>query len=181
MQLATKKYADGLFYPYRKQIHYWDTVDELLGLNKGVIIMDEAQVYFNSRSWADADIRLQYKLQQHRKDGLDIWGTVQHERRLDSVMRELVTKYYQCKKFFGSREGAKYPYGIIRVAVYYPEDVERVGRKKIFSEWYAIKKRYVDAYDTNKKIELREEHRLLKHRIYYCPVCKKEEIKHTKI
>ena len=173
-----KKYANGLFYPYQKQIHYQETVDELLGLNKGVIIMDEAQVYFNSRSWADADIRLQYKLQQHRKDGLDIWGTVQHEKRLDAVMCELVTKYYQCKKFFGLREGAKHVFGWIRIAVFYPEDVEKVGRKKIFSEWMLIRREFVDSYDTNKKIELKEEHRLLKHKVYYCPVYEKKEIKH---
>lgn len=170
---------NSLFYPYKEQIHFWETTDELTGINEGVIIMDEAQVYFNSRAWADADVRLQYKLQQHRKDGLDIFGTVQHEKRLDTVMRELVSHYYQCNKFFSSRENARKVFGIIRVSVYYPEEIQKVKREKAWGEWYLIRKKYVDLYDTNKKIETKEEFKPLKHTEYFCKICDKKEIKHT--
>lgn len=175
-RLVTEK--GSLFYPFRKQITYWETADELIKIEKGVILMDEAQVYFNSRRWNDLDIRLQYKLQQHRKDGLDIWGTVQSETRIDPVMRELVTQYYLCHKLFGSKEAAKFVFGLIKVGVYYPEDIKRVTSTHVFSEWYYIRKRFVKLYDTNTKISLEDKVRPMKHVEYECPKCGEKKTSH---
>ena len=156
------------FEPYKKQIHYWETTEDLINLEQGVILLDEAQVWFNSRTWQDLDIRLQYKLQQHRKDGLDIWGSVQHESRLDPVMRQLITHYYMCNKIISSRENAKKVWGIIRVSVYYPEDIGKAQRVPAYGEWFLIRRRFVDAYNTNAKIKVEERERPLKHIVHKC-------------
>lgn len=153
-------------------LHYWDSSMELSAISKGVIIMDEAQVYFNSRKWEALDEKLQYKLQQHRKDGLDIWGTVQHESRLDVVMRELVSRFFHCTKVFGSSENAKKPWGFIRMAEYLTEDMKREKRRHIDARWYAIKKEYCESYDTLAKIENKiSEDNIIAVYFKVCPHC----------
>jgi len=137
-----------------QNLHYWRDPKDLVGIENGVIVMDEAHVYFNSRLWAEFPIELQYKFQQHRKDGLDIWGTVQNEARLDVVIRELVTSFYQCVKMFGSGEGASTPWGLIRVAQYAPEDIKSIRGQPKAVEWYWIKSKITRFYDTLGKIEI---------------------------
>ena len=170
-----------LIAPYKERVFYWKEADELVKIESGIILMDEAQVYFNSRKWSELDPRMQYKLQQHRKDGLDIWGTCQNEARIDTVMRELVTHYYLCNKFFGSREGAKRVWGLIRCAIFYPEEIKKTQRRHIVSEWYTIRKKFCEVYDTNAKISYdQEEVYPWKHKKYFCSVCKKEEVVHLR-
>lgn len=166
------------FYPYKKKIHFWHTIEDLIKIENGIILMDEAQIFFNSRAWADLDPRMQYKLQQHRKDGLDIWGTVQSETRLDSVMRELVSYYYKCGKMFGSKEFSKHPYGLIRVFAYFPEDIQKVQARHRFSEWHWISKRGCLAYDTEAKIEFENFERPLRHIEYKCAECGEAKVVH---
>jgi len=133
-------------------LHPWKNSAELSAIKQGVIIMDEAQIYFNSRKWDSLDENLQYKLQQHRKDGLDIWGTVQHESRLDVVMRELVSRFFRCSKLIGSGEGSKTPWGVIKMLEYNPEDMQKKAKEGIDRKWFFIKKEFCDAYDTLEKI-----------------------------
>lgn len=153
-------------------LHYWDNHSELVGIRSGVIIMDEAQVYFNSRKWEALDERLQYKLQQHRKDGLDIWGTVQHESRLDVVMRELVGRFYRCEKVLGSKEDVAKPWGFIKMAEYLPEDMKKDRKEAIDLRWFAIKKEFCEAYDTLAKIENKQpEGNIITIQFKVCPHC----------
>ena len=82
------------------KLSYYTKISDILKVKNGIIVMDEAQIYFNSRNWEVLDERLQYKFQQHRHEGLDIWGTAQNIKRLDVIVRELVSNYYECKKLF---------------------------------------------------------------------------------
>jgi len=106
-------------------LRYWSSIEELLEVENGLIIMDEAQIYLNSRLWELLPQQFQYKLQLHRHDGLDIYGTVQHEARLDVVMRELVSMYIQCT--FWRFHPLPFPRSnMILQRAYYPEDVKSV-------------------------------------------------------
>lgn len=133
-------------------VHYYNKMSDLINLERGVVLMDEAQIYFNSRKWETLDERLQYKFQQHRKDGLDIWGTVQDIRRLDVIVRELVSHYYECSKLIASDEFSVKPWGIIRVTRYEVRDHDKIRRRFLSREWFLIKKKYVDSYNTLEKV-----------------------------
>lgn len=158
-----------------RNLHYWSKPQDLLGLDKGIVAMDEAHVYFNSRDWANFDKDLQRKFQQHRKDGLHIWGTVQHEARIDVIIRELVNAYYQCTKWFGSSEESKNPYGLIACSQFYPEDVatqqSRSRASPNFTEWYWIKPSICRFYDTLAKIDLPQMEGEIAVRARICPHC----------
>lgn len=136
-------------------IKYYTKISELIDIKKGVILMDEAQIYFNSRNWEALDERLQYKLQQHRKQGLDIWGTAQNVKRLDVVMRELVSNYYECR--FVSLPFLKF----VIVREYDIKDAEKADdRRASFSfELHLLKQSIYDRYDTYAEISKDQEDR----------------------
>lgn len=61
--------------------------------------MDEGHIYMNARKWEKLPEEFQWKLFQHGKDRIDIVMTVQSQRRLDTVARELVDYWYNCSRF----------------------------------------------------------------------------------
>ncbi len=154
-----------------KKLFYYDNPKDLEKVSQGIILMDEAQVYFNSRKWSSLNEKLQYKLQQHRKDGLDIWGTVQHEARIDTIFRELVSVFYKCTKVIGSSESAKNIWGLIRVAQYYPEDLKRDNKNEISSEWVFLRRHICDFYDTLRKIDIPSSENVISIMYERCPTC----------
>lgn len=81
------------------KLYFWKDVSDLMSIRHGEILMDEAQIYLNSRKWSSLPPELMYKLQQHRKQGLNIWGAVQNIKRIDTVCRELVNSVFVVKRF----------------------------------------------------------------------------------
>lgn len=104
--------------------------------------MDEAQIYLNARRWKDLPEEWEYKLQQHRKEGLHIFGSVQDLKRADTVLRELVGEYYECHKIFG----------IILVHEYNIKDAGLKKRKSLWTSVYLLRKKFYQSYDTLEKI-----------------------------
>jgi len=127
---------------YIKNLRYWQTINDIKQVQNGVILMDEAQIYFNSRKWSELPDQWQYKLQQHRKEGLSIYGSVQNLRRLDTVMRELVSNYFECKKLFH----------LIFVREYNIEDAGKKQRSPLWLSIVPLRKKIYKKYDTLEKI-----------------------------
>ena len=180
LQQGKKVYANFKLNYEGKNLIYWTKPSELTKIEQGIILMDEAQIYFNSRKWEDLDEQLQYKLQQHRKDGLDIWGTTQHEARIDVLMRELVSSFFVCKKIFGSKEGAKKPWGLILMSHYYPEEMKSIKKSNSFFDidFIWIQKKVCNFYNTKEKIRP-EEKPTLTHHEKFCPTCNAIKTTHT--
>lgn len=77
--------------------------EEILLLRKGIIILDEGQIWFNSRNWAAMSEDMQMKFQQHRHDDLHVWILTQNAKRIDLVVRELIVRYARTTKLWGIR------------------------------------------------------------------------------
>lgn len=166
----------GLFgkHKWRGNFYRWDCIGAINNIQKGVILMDEVQAYFNSRKWKEIDEEQTKKLQQHRKDGLHIWGTVQHFERIDKVYRELANYYHNCNKVVGnqfthwkpiraiSKKIGK-PWGLIRIETFEPRDLIRATEKPEFFDvvspigksYLAITKKWADSYDTTQSVARR--------------------------
>ncbi len=128
---------------YNKYLHYWERVNDFVKIKRGIILIDEAQIYFNSRNWSALPPRVQYKFQQHRKHGLDIYGAVQNVKRVDTIIRELVNRVYQIKKVGR----------LFIVNQYDIEDIDRAKRKSIWTSAYFLNKKLADCYDTYAEIQ----------------------------
>ncbi len=135
------------------RVKYYGSITELVHLRDGIILMDEAQVYLNSRKWESLDESFIYKLQQHRHHGLHIYGTVQNVKRLDVVMRELVSNYYECH--FINLGFLKY----VLVREFDIKDAEKPDdRRKSFGfSLSLVRKEVFDLYDTFGDVELMTE------------------------
>lgn len=121
-QKILRKYADKLF--------YIESLEDIITLREGKVVLDEVQTYLNSRNWDKLDIRFQLLLQQHRKRGLDIIGATQSIKRADVVFRELVQVFYRIRKVIAFR----LPYTTLAFGFFYlrefdPDDIESGGAK----------------------------------------------------
>jgi hypothetical protein len=125
-------------------VYYWTDIIQLIPVKQGEIIIDEAQIYMNSRDWKNLPKIMQYKLQQHRKQGLNIHGAVQNVRRIDTVARELVNSVYQCKILLGR---------LFFVKEYDIEDIDKETRKSYSISLYFLNKKLANCYDTLQEID----------------------------
>jgi len=161
-------------------VHYYNDPAMLRNAEAGLILMDEAHIYFNSRKWDSLDERVQYKLQQHRKDGLDIIGAVQSEARLDIVFRELVAEWKHCRKILSSGEMAKHPWGFCIVSKFDPNDMKSAKVKRQgFPEIVRIKKEITSFYDTLQKIPIPENAGWKPAQVKVCDECGSKHFKAT--
>lgn len=161
-------YADQ---PQPQNLHYWREPRDLLAIDKGLIVMDEAHVYFNSRMWTEFPIEVQYKFQQHAKDGLDIIGTVQHEARIDVVIRELVQEWIWITRLFGSARDTDFVFGAFIANHYYPEDLTKANSKPWSREWHWYVKSVARYYDTLAKIDRPEDADISYIKMKVCSSC----------
>lgn len=125
------------------ELKYYDSVNDFYRAENGVFFMDEIQMYFNARLWATMPIQVQWKLQQHRKDGLDIWGTTQNIKRVDPVVRELVNSLFPVKK-------------IGKLFIWNEYDVVDIDKEKRVSfqrGYFWLDKKICDSYNTYQKVK----------------------------
>lgn len=164
-------------------IHYYKEFDELIAVKNGVILMDEAQIYLNCRFWDKLDPSFQYKLQQHRKHGLDIWGTVQSVNRLDVIFRELVSNYYEVKKVgTGEKKGGglpKHPFGFFILREYDIKEANKIKRKPFLITLLLMRKKILGFYDTFKDLGFRSVDQvddIISVKMYICPTCGAQKV-----
>jgi hypothetical protein len=125
------------------EIFYWQDILDIVPIKEGEIIIDECQIYMNSRKWKDLPLPVQYKLQQHRKHGLNIHGAVQNVKRIDSVARELVNSIFECKKVMGR---------VFICREYDIEDIDKQKRSSYSTSIYFFRKKLANCYDTLQEI-----------------------------
>lgn len=173
-----------------KLLFYWRNIHEWEHMESGNILVDEAQRYFNARRWAELSEDTETKLQQHGKDNLNIWGTVQHYRRIDVALRELVEVWTDVETILGNPDNRKPFLGLKIIKYTSVEGIEYfepyIAQKinpnstieiPIHTKRKLFRKKYGNAYDTLQKIGKSESMPLV-HKVRTCPICGKEEIKH---
>lgn len=132
------------YYPNGKEpiswghVYYWKNVRDLMAIKSGEIFIDEAQIYLNSRDWKSLPSELMYKLQQHRKQGLNIWGAVQNVKRIDTVCRELVNSIFELRRV--SYLFVQQEFDI--------EDIDKTKRHCYSRKFFLFDKKLASCYDT---------------------------------
>jgi hypothetical protein len=62
---------------------------DFLAARDGLVLIDEMNLWLPARVWQAVPGAMLWKLGQVRKEGLDLWWTSQHPKRVDPVVREL--------------------------------------------------------------------------------------------
>jgi len=139
-------------------IQEWTEPEMLVKQTQCDIIWDEIATHLDSTQWANVPLDLKRFLQQHRKRGIDIYGTTQSFGMVDISMRRLVDSVYVCSKIFGSRNPSptkpevKHIWGLIWLTEIDANTADDDKPKKIGWDWLVINRNLVDVYDTLQEI-----------------------------
>jgi len=83
-------------------IEYWADPGQLVKLRDVDVVWDEIATHLDSTQWQNMSLELKRWLQQHRKYGIEIYGTTQDFAQIDKSMRRLTSDLLLLTKIFGS-------------------------------------------------------------------------------
>ena len=119
-------------------LYFWSELKQFKEIYDGLIIMDEAQTYFNAHRWKEMTEEDEIKLQQHRHHGLDIIGAVQDFNSTNTTLRRLTQEIIIVHKFFKFFISKQYE----------PQDYDLKTKKSLKTKIYKFDKKIANAYDT---------------------------------
>lgn len=73
--------------------------NEVLNLSDGCVCLDEAHMWFSSRAWQGQSTEDLALFQQHRKEGIDLFYSVQDPARVDTAIREVTQVFVRLSRF----------------------------------------------------------------------------------
>jgi len=82
----------------------WTELRELVALRDCDVVIDEIATYFDARHWEHMTLEMRRWLAQHRKFGIEIYGTAQDFAQADKAFRRLTSDLLYLTKLIGSRD-----------------------------------------------------------------------------
>lgn len=144
---------------YEGYIRYWNDPLELVTLRDCDIIYDEIATHLDSTQWQNTPLEVKRFLQQHRKRGIDIYGSTQNFGMVDISMRRLTDVLHLCTKIMGSRNPAptkpevRFIWGLIWITELLPESFDKEKPEVKGHDWLFITKKLCQVYDTTQEIQ----------------------------
>lgn len=87
---------------FKEYIVYWTDLRQLTKLRDADVLIDEVATYFDARLWETLSLEMRRWLSQHRKFGIEIYGTTQDFAQVDKAFRRLTSNLLYLTKLFGS-------------------------------------------------------------------------------
>lgn len=123
-------------------------IEPLMEFRDGLLLIDEINVVFPSRLWQTAPGTMLYFWAQGRKRGVEVRWTSQHERRVDTVIREVTHYVHHCRAIalFGRPRW-------VRTQTYFPGEGDASSEKarrsrRVRSRFHRIPKSLLSTFDT---------------------------------
>jgi len=85
-------------------IENWTDLRQLTPLRDVDVAIDEIATYFDARLWETLSLEMRRWLAQHRKFGIEIYGTAQDFAQTDKAFRRLTSNLFLLRKLIGSRD-----------------------------------------------------------------------------
>lgn len=98
------KLAQDIEDEFKGYIQYWTELRQLTPLRDCDVIIDEVATYFDARLWETLSLEMRRWLAQHRKFGIEIYGTSQDFAQVDKAFRRLTSDLLYLTKVMGSRD-----------------------------------------------------------------------------
>jgi len=96
--------SDQVASEFSEFIEYWTDLRQLTPLRDCDVIIDEVATYFDARLWETLSLEMRRWLAQHRKFGIEIYGTSQDFAQVDKAFRRLTSDLLYLTKLVGSRD-----------------------------------------------------------------------------
>lgn len=144
-------------------IVYWRDLRELTPLRDCDVVIDEVATYFDARLWETLSLEMRRWLAQHRKFGIEIYGTAQDFAQVDKAFRRLTSDLLYITKIAGSRDisatrpNPKYIWGISLVreldATIYDEQKSKFAGRGL-PKFMFITRQLTQIFDTRAEVHL---------------------------
>jgi len=145
------------------QIKYWTDLRQLTPLRDVDVAIDEIATYFDARLWETLSLEMRRWLAQHRKFGIEIYGTSQDFAQTDKAFRRLTSNLFYLRKLFGSsdisptRPAPKYIWGVSAISeldpTVYDEQLSKFGGGS-FPSFMFITRSATEIFDTRAEVKL---------------------------
>lgn len=147
LELADRGRTIFANYPINYKNCYTFTAEMLLDLPPGVIVIDEAHLWFSSRAALKLPPSWLAMLSQTRKNGWDLLWCTQHESRVDRIIRDISSWMWLCTAWFKSHG---HPV-MFRAECYEPEFFRRT-KYKMQTRTRFFSQKVATAYDTFERL-----------------------------
>lgn len=169
---------------YKEFIEIWEDPSELIKRENVDIIWDENATDMESRDWEHLDKDIKSFIQQHDKNGIDIYANTQAPMQVDVMFRRNCKSMVQVTKLFGNRRPhptkppVKWIWGLIMIRKLKRVSFSKEEDKQEFEPiaWYMmlwafewITRDTCEFFDTHQKIYAHTPP--LKHVVQTCPTC----------
>jgi len=147
---------------FRGFVQYWWDPSQLIDVRDADVFWDEIATHLDATQWQNMSLEIKRWLQQHRKFGIEIYGTTQDFAMIDKSMRRLTSDLYIITKLFGSGDKSatkpeiKRIWGFSMVQSMDPTTYEE-GESKKWASWpsfMSITRADVDIFDTTQEIKM---------------------------
>jgi len=158
------KLAPAVEARYGALIRYWTDLRQLTPLRDVDVVIDEVATYFDARLWETLSLEMRRWLQQHRKFGIEIYGTSQDFAQVDKAFRRLTSDLLYLTKLVGTRDISPTRPPPKRVFVVsavktldptkYDEQKSKFENKDIVPRFMFITRDDVEVFDTRAEVKL---------------------------
>jgi hypothetical protein len=125
--------------------------DQLLDLPPGLIVIDEAHLWFPARMALKLPPSWLAMLSQTRKNGWDLLWAAQHETRCDRVLRDVSSWFWLCSAWFSSNG-----HPVLFKATSYEPEFFRNPKRRNVTTWKLFDQKTANAYNTFERLEVAE-------------------------
>lgn len=151
MELADRGRQVFANYPINHPNCWMFAPEQLLDLPPGVIVIDEAHLWFPARMSLKLPPSWLAMLSQTRKNGWDLLWCAQHESRVDRVIRDITSWQWLCTAWL-SRDD----HPLFFKSVSYEPEFFRRADKKFTTRWRLFNNKVARAYDTFERLATAE-------------------------
>lgn len=158
------KFAQKVLDEFPEYIREWTDLRQLTVLRDCDVAIDEIATYFDARLWETLSLEMRRWLSQHRKFGIDIYGTAQDFAQTDKSFRRLTSHLFLLRKIVGSadisptRPDPKYIWGISVVReldpTVYDEQKSKFGGQGMIPSLMWITRAATEIFDTRAEVKM---------------------------
>jgi len=158
------RFTDKVNNEFPEYIQYWTDLRQLTVLRDVDVAIDEIATYFDARLWETLSLEMRRWLAQHRKFGIEIYGTAQDFAQTDKAFRRLTSHLFLLRKIIGSgdisptRPAPKYIWGVVVVReldpTTYDEQKSKFVGQGVFPSFMTITRAATEIFDTRAEVRM---------------------------
>ncbi len=145
--LRERRRGRDVFCNYLLDGTYYFQPDDLMHLPPGLIVIDEAHLWFPARQALRLPPSWLAMLSQTRKNGWDLLWAAQHETRVDRVLRDVTSWQWLCSAWFTYNS---HPV-LFKAQSFEPEYFRKPG-KHMTTTWRTFSRKTAEAYNTHERL-----------------------------